>query len=192
MCEWLSWDAQRENGCCWVTAAVSQHRYITGSFAVASGFVFAFFWIQISERRERATGTHTAAAGGEPADPWPHETLWHLFWGENFIDFKNNSRLIFWDMFVNVFLCVLQLSKTYGNIFQVFLGPRKTVVLVGYKTVKEALVNHAEEFGDRDIGPVFRIMNDEHGRILLFLMPQMNVQTVNAWNFAKQKCCTSF
>ncbi len=71
-------------------------------------------------------------------------------------------------MFVNVFLCVLQLSKTYGNIFQVFLGPRKTVVLVGYKTVKEALVNHAEEFGDRDIGHVFRIMNDEHGRILLF------------------------
>ncbi len=47
-----------------------------------------------------------------------------------------------------------------------FLGPRKTVVLVGYKTVKEALVNHAEEFGDRDIGPIFRIMNDEHGRIL--------------------------
>uniref|UniRef100_A0A672NK52 Cytochrome P450 2K1-like n=1 Tax=Sinocyclocheilus grahami TaxID=75366 RepID=A0A672NK52_SINGR len=54
-------------------------------------------------------------------------------------------------------------AKTYGNIFKVFLGPRKTVVLVGYKTVKEALVNHAEEFGDRDIGPGFRIMNDEHG-----------------------------
>ncbi|KAL1278819.1 hypothetical protein QQF64_025492 [Cirrhinus molitorella] len=58
-----------------------------------------------------------------------------------------------------------ELSKTYGNIYQVFLGPRKAVVLVGYKTVKEALVNHAEEFGDRDIGPGFRIMNDEHGII---------------------------
>ncbi|KAF4115665.1 hypothetical protein G5714_003154 [Onychostoma macrolepis] len=56
-----------------------------------------------------------------------------------------------------------ELSKTYGNIFQVFLGPKKSVVLVGYKTVKEALVNHAEEFGDRDIGPGFRIMNKEHG-----------------------------
>ncbi|KAK7175350.1 hypothetical protein R3I93_002300 [Phoxinus phoxinus] len=56
-----------------------------------------------------------------------------------------------------------ELSKTYGNIFQVFLGPRKTVVLVGYKTVKEALVNYAEEFGDRKIEPGFRIMNDEHG-----------------------------
>ncbi|XP_043090081.1 cytochrome P450 2K1-like [Puntigrus tetrazona] len=58
-----------------------------------------------------------------------------------------------------------ELSKTYGNIFQVFLGPKQTVVLVGYKTVKEALVNHAEEFGDRDIAPSFRIMNDKHGII---------------------------
>ncbi|KAL0196647.1 hypothetical protein M9458_005187, partial [Cirrhinus mrigala] len=57
------------------------------------------------------------------------------------------------------------MSKTYGNVFQVFLGPKKTVVLVGYKTVKEALVNHAEEFGDRDIVPSFRIMNDKHGII---------------------------
>uniref|UniRef100_A0A8C1M6W7 Cytochrome P450, family 2, subfamily K, polypeptide 22 n=1 Tax=Cyprinus carpio TaxID=7962 RepID=A0A8C1M6W7_CYPCA len=53
-----------------------------------------------------------------------------------------------------------ELSKTYGNIFQVFLGPRRTVVLVGYKTVKEALVNHAEEFGDRHISPNFRLMNE--------------------------------
>ncbi|KAL0196649.1 hypothetical protein M9458_005189, partial [Cirrhinus mrigala] len=44
-----------------------------------------------------------------------------------------------------------ELSKTYGNVFQVFLGSKKSVVLVGYKTVKEALVNYAEEFGDRDI-----------------------------------------
>ncbi|XP_067237361.1 cytochrome P450 2K1-like [Chanodichthys erythropterus] len=56
-----------------------------------------------------------------------------------------------------------ELSKTYGNIFQVFLGPRKTVILVGYKTVKEALVNYAEEFGDRNIVPGFKITNDEHG-----------------------------
>ncbi|XP_016149316.1 cytochrome P450 2K1-like isoform X2 [Sinocyclocheilus grahami] len=58
-----------------------------------------------------------------------------------------------------------ELSKTYGNIFQVFLGPKKSVVLVGYKTVKEALVNHAEEFGDRDTRAGFRLMNREHGII---------------------------
>ncbi|XP_051995744.1 cytochrome P450 2K1-like isoform X1 [Xyrauchen texanus] len=58
-----------------------------------------------------------------------------------------------------------ELSKTYGNVFQVFLGPKKVVVLAGYKTVKEALVNYADEFGDREIGPNFRILNDEHGII---------------------------
>ncbi|XP_058627578.1 cytochrome P450 2K1-like isoform X4 [Onychostoma macrolepis] len=56
-----------------------------------------------------------------------------------------------------------ELSKTYGNIFQVFLGPKKVVVLVGHKTVKEALVNYADEFGERDITPGFRILNDGHG-----------------------------
>ncbi|XP_045917532.1 cytochrome P450 2K1-like isoform X2 [Micropterus dolomieu] len=45
---------------------------------------------------------------------------------------------------------LLELSKKYGSVFTVYLGPKKVVVLAGYKTVKEALVNHAEEFGDRD------------------------------------------
>ncbi|XP_051573113.1 cytochrome P450 2K6-like [Myxocyprinus asiaticus] len=58
-----------------------------------------------------------------------------------------------------------ELSKTYGNVFQVFFGPKKVVILAGYKTVKEALVNYADEFGDRDITPGFRILNDEHGII---------------------------
>lgn len=30
------------------------------------------------------------------------------------------------------------------------MGPKKTVVLTGYKTMKEALVNYAEEFGERE------------------------------------------
>ncbi|XP_073692364.1 cytochrome P450 2K1-like [Garra rufa] len=58
-----------------------------------------------------------------------------------------------------------ELSKTYGNIFQVFMGSKRSVVLVGYKTVKDALVNHAEEFGDRDTGPGFRITTHVHGII---------------------------
>ncbi|XP_065109227.1 cytochrome P450 2K1-like [Paramisgurnus dabryanus] len=56
-----------------------------------------------------------------------------------------------------------ELSKTYGNVFQVFFGPSKVVVLTGYKTVKEALVNRAEEFGDRDIQPAFKLLGDNHG-----------------------------
>uniref|UniRef100_A0A673NLU5 Cytochrome P450 2K1-like n=1 Tax=Sinocyclocheilus rhinocerous TaxID=307959 RepID=A0A673NLU5_9TELE len=62
-----------------------------------------------------------------------------------------------------LFDSLCELSKTYGNIFQVFLGPKKVVVLVGHKTVKEALVNYADEFGERDITPGFRMLNDGHG-----------------------------
>ncbi|XP_056608081.1 cytochrome P450 2K1-like [Triplophysa dalaica] len=58
-----------------------------------------------------------------------------------------------------------ELSKTYGNVFQVFFGPNKVVVLAGYKTVKEALVNRAEEFGDREIAPAFKLLGEGHGII---------------------------
>nr|XP_055050848.1 cytochrome P450 2K1-like [Misgurnus anguillicaudatus] len=59
-----------------------------------------------------------------------------------------------------------ELSKTYGNVFQVFLGPSKVVVLTGYKTVKEALVNRAEEFGDRYIQPSFQLLGKKNHGIL--------------------------
>lgn len=38
------------------------------------------------------------------------------------------------------------------------------VVLAGYRTVKEALVNHAEEFGDRDPMKIVQDFNKGHGR----------------------------
>ncbi|KAL3052117.1 hypothetical protein OYC64_004802 [Pagothenia borchgrevinki] len=43
----------------------------------------------------------------------------------------------------------MELSKKYGSVFTVHLGSQKVVILAGYKTVKEALVNYADEFGDR-------------------------------------------
>uniref|UniRef100_A0A3Q2UUM3 Uncharacterized protein n=1 Tax=Haplochromis burtoni TaxID=8153 RepID=A0A3Q2UUM3_HAPBU len=45
---------------------------------------------------------------------------------------------------------LLELSKKYGSVFTVYLGPQKVVVLAGYKTVKQALVDYDEVFGDRD------------------------------------------
>ena len=50
---------------------------------------------------------------------------------------------------MTVSLCS-KLSKKYGSVFTVYLGSKKVVVLAGYKTVKEALVNHSNKFGDRD------------------------------------------
>ncbi|XP_034151015.1 cytochrome P450 2K1-like isoform X2 [Esox lucius] len=58
-----------------------------------------------------------------------------------------------------------ELSKKYGSVFTVHFGPKKVVVLAGYKTVKDALVNHAQDFGDRDITPMFYDLNKGHGII---------------------------
>uniref|UniRef100_A0A673CH89 Cytochrome P450 2K1-like n=1 Tax=Sphaeramia orbicularis TaxID=375764 RepID=A0A673CH89_9TELE len=45
---------------------------------------------------------------------------------------------------------LLKLSKKYGSVFTIYFGPKKVVVLAGYKTVKEALVDKADVFGERD------------------------------------------
>ncbi|CAG5897800.1 unnamed protein product [Menidia menidia] len=58
---------------------------------------------------------------------------------------------------------LLDLSKKYGPVFQIYFGIKKIVVLAGYRTVKQALVNHADEFGNREITPIFYDFNKEHG-----------------------------
>lgn len=49
-------------------------------------------------------------------------------------------------------------------MFTVYLGPQKVVVLAGYKAVKEALVNNAEEFGDRDHFVLAHELSKGHGK----------------------------
>ncbi|XP_066451713.1 cytochrome P450 2C14-like [Eleutherodactylus coqui] len=48
----------------------------------------------------------------------------------------------------------MELSETYGPVFSVNIGMTKTVVLCGYETIKDALINHADAFSDRPIVPV--------------------------------------
>ncbi|XP_037112695.1 cytochrome P450 2K1-like [Syngnathus acus] len=60
---------------------------------------------------------------------------------------------------------LFSLSQTYGPVFTVHLGPKKVVVLAGSKTVREALINHPDEFGERDINPLFYDFNEGHGII---------------------------
>ncbi|KAK1799183.1 hypothetical protein P4O66_007433 [Electrophorus voltai] len=59
-----------------------------------------------------------------------------------------------------------ELAKQYGSVYKVYLGGNKVVVLAGYKTVKEALVNNAEEFGDREITQAFKNIAQKHGIVL--------------------------
>uniref|UniRef100_A0A665VJ35 Uncharacterized protein n=2 Tax=Echeneis naucrates TaxID=173247 RepID=A0A665VJ35_ECHNA len=60
---------------------------------------------------------------------------------------------------------LFNLSKKYGPVFTVYFGPKKVVVLAGYRAVKQALVNQAEEFGDREVSPIFHDLNNGHGII---------------------------
>ncbi|XP_053316447.1 cytochrome P450 2K6-like [Spea bombifrons] len=58
---------------------------------------------------------------------------------------------------------ILQLSEQYGSVFSIQVGTKKTVVLCGYETVKEALVNHAEEFSGRAKLPIFQDVTQGYG-----------------------------
>ncbi|XP_015273795.1 PREDICTED: cytochrome P450 2K3-like, partial [Gekko japonicus] len=58
---------------------------------------------------------------------------------------------------------MLKLSKQYGPVFSFQMGFQKMVVLTGYKTVKEALVNQADAFADRPRIPVFEDFDEGHG-----------------------------
>ncbi|XP_063351792.1 cytochrome P450 2K1-like isoform X2 [Pelmatolapia mariae] len=58
---------------------------------------------------------------------------------------------------------LLELSKKYGSVFTVYLGPKKVVVLAGYKTVKEALVDYDDVFGDRSPTKIVHELTKGHG-----------------------------
>lgn len=49
------------------------------------------------------------------------------------------------------------------------------MVLAGFKTVKEALVGFAEEFGDRYVPPIFQDLTHGHGRTYLKWLVQSNL-----------------
>ncbi|KAM9382234.1 cytochrome P450 2K1-like [Phaethornis superciliosus] len=57
----------------------------------------------------------------------------------------------------------LKLSKIYGPVFSVQMGLRKVVVISGYETLKEALVNQADAFAERPKIPVFEDLTKGNG-----------------------------
>ncbi|KAK2855891.1 hypothetical protein Q5P01_004626 [Channa striata] len=92
-----------------------------------------------------STSFSSKGEGKEPPGPRPLPVLGNLLQ----LDLKRP------------FITLLKLSKKYGSVFTVYLGPQKVVVLAGYKTVKEALINYADEFGERD--PIRIAQEDDQG-----------------------------
>uniref|UniRef100_A0A3Q3CHG6 Cytochrome P450, family 2, subfamily Y, polypeptide 3 n=1 Tax=Haplochromis burtoni TaxID=8153 RepID=A0A3Q3CHG6_HAPBU len=50
------------------------------------------------------------------------------------------------------FKTMLKLSDKYGSVMTMYLGPQRTVILLGYDAVKEALLDQADDFSGR--GPI--------------------------------------
>ncbi|XP_018536337.1 cytochrome P450 2K1 isoform X1 [Lates calcarifer] len=55
-----------------------------------------------------------------------------------------------------------ELSKKYGPVFTVYFGPKKMVVLAGYKTIKQALINH-DAFQGKEPLPIINDLKLTHG-----------------------------
>ncbi|XP_072560930.1 cytochrome P450 2K1-like [Paramormyrops kingsleyae] len=85
--------------------------------------------------------------GKEPPGPRPLPLIGNLLQ----LDFKK------------LHLSLFQLSQKYGQVFTIHFGSRKCVVLAGFKTVREALANFPEEFGQRAKLPIFQDLANGHG-----------------------------
>ncbi|XP_073530093.1 cytochrome P450 2C29-like isoform X2 [Phyllobates terribilis] len=57
----------------------------------------------------------------------------------------------------------VQLAKKYGTVFSFRIGMSKSIVLCGYETIKDALINHAELFSERPNIPLFTEAIKGHG-----------------------------
>ncbi|XP_075043026.1 cytochrome P450 2B1-like [Mixophyes fleayi] len=58
---------------------------------------------------------------------------------------------------------ILELSKKYGPVYTLYIGPKPAVVLCGYEAVKEALVDHGEKFSGRAELPIVDITSKGYG-----------------------------
>ncbi|XP_018426074.1 PREDICTED: cytochrome P450 2K4-like [Nanorana parkeri] len=56
----------------------------------------------------------------------------------------------------------IELAKKYGPVYSIQIGEEKMVILSGYETVRDALVNHADEFSGRPIIPLFHDLEKGH------------------------------
>nr|XP_020834338.1 cytochrome P450 2K1-like [Phascolarctos cinereus] len=57
----------------------------------------------------------------------------------------------------------MELSKTYGKVFTMYLGPKRKVILADYDAIREAFLNCSEEFGNRPEIPLFKKIAEGHG-----------------------------
>ncbi|XP_068106841.1 cytochrome P450 2G1-like [Hyperolius riggenbachi] len=62
---------------------------------------------------------------------------------------------------------MIEFAEKYGPIYTIYFGHNPVIVLSGYETVKEALVDRAEEFGGRGSIPTFDQYFKGHGIVFV-------------------------
>ncbi|XP_067865507.1 cytochrome P450 2K6-like [Heterodontus francisci] len=62
-----------------------------------------------------------------------------------------------------IYKSLFELSEKYGSVYSIQIGATKAVVLVGYETVKDALVHHPTEFMGRPFIPVIHMLKEGSG-----------------------------
>ncbi|XP_072337674.1 cytochrome P450 2K1-like [Scyliorhinus torazame] len=95
------------------------------------------------------TGSKSHGIVNFPPGPAPLPVIGNL----HMLDLKKLSKSL------------MELSEKYGTVFSIKLGRTNVVVLTGFETVKDALINHAEEFGERAHVPIFETTVKGHGII---------------------------
>ena len=73
-------------------------------------------------------------------------------------------KMTFFFASIHMISSYFQFSKVYGPVFTLYLGMKPTVVLHGYEAVKEALIDHGEEFAGRGNFPMAERVNKGHGK----------------------------
>ncbi|XP_018422666.1 PREDICTED: cytochrome P450 2G1-like [Nanorana parkeri] len=61
---------------------------------------------------------------------------------------------------------LIKMSETYGPVYTCYLTSIPVVILVGYKTVKEALVEHSDAFGNRGDMDLFSLLFRRSGIVM--------------------------